>query len=341
MILIAYFWGDQYGVGGKRSKYLYNMLSNHNINVKVIHKDTYGKVGAISKFYWIRKCLCDLCKKKKQQIYISCGPFWHLLPITLLSLIMRHKLYVDFRDGWSLNIKNGYGRGFRGGKNYIELWMSMAIELISYKISEKFITCTPGEYCAYKNMFCDDEKIMLVTNGHELSKEQLERYSFVKKMDSSYKIVCMGKFLGDAINGKENIDKLLRYCSELMIDFHIYFLGTDEETKSVFYGMDNITFLNRMPYDEAIEFIADADLAITAIRDETVDFGTKVFDYIALGIPIYDWFDHEKNFYKYFHDYLFNDISKNNRYSSDFKGVFSRENAMKDLCTVLMLGERQ
>jgi hypothetical protein len=44
----------------------------------------------------------------------------------------------------------------------------------------------------------------------------------------------------------------------------------------------------------------NADFGLTIIRDPSYEFGTKIYDYIALGLPVVNYFDTANNFTRYF-----------------------------------------
>ena len=46
--------------------------------------------------------------------------------------------------------------------------------------------------------------------------------------------------------------------------------------------------------------IASCDYGLSIVRDPDYEFGTKIFDYIALGLPIVNYFDAPNNFTRYF-----------------------------------------
>ena len=58
-----------------------------------------------------------------------------------------------------------------------------------------------------------------------------------------------------------------------------------------------------MPHIDALHIASCCDIGICLIRDEELMYGTKIYDYIGLGIPVLDVFDHEENFFSFFKEY--------------------------------------
>lgn len=338
MIFITYYFGSGYGVAGKRSAYLHKMLKT-KITIRVIEKNSF-KGWESNKFIWLLKTLCILLKKKEMVVYISCGPFWHLPMIALVCLLKKHKVYVDFRDGWSINIRTGYGQE-NSRFCFLKYHIVLTLERFLYSISERFIVCTKGMAKEYRKIFGDDKKIMLIRNGHEIEGEKLKCIcGNMNKHQEMYKVVCAGKFLHDMPNGKSKIMSLYKRIKKEKKYFKIYFIGTDEDTEKELSAIENIIFCERLPYDELINFIADSDLVLTAIRNEDFDYGTKIFDYIALGLPVYDWFNHDKDFYKEFNQFLVEGLDECKKINYDISGKYSRKEAFKSLVDVMVKGMR-
>lgn len=339
MIFISYFFGNQCGVGGKRAQALYGMLTRKGINICLLNKQSFGNLGSNSNCIWLLHCLKELWQAPSQCIYLSCGPFIPLLPIVLICLWKKHKLYIDFRDGWSLNIRTNYGHGqIDGYTGMIKQKLSEFIEIFAYRNSQKFIVCTPGMYQEYSILFHDTSKLLLALNGHDMETSEMNRLR--SRAKNPYKIVCCGKFLSYKLVEMEKYKKLLAKMindlQKINDDFIIYFIGTDECTKESLYNLPHTHFLPTMKYGDVVKFMADAGMALALIRDESIDFGTKIFDYIALGIPVYDLFDHRKNFYQFFKKYIVNDLTNlknlhNNAYT--ISEDFSRRNTMSLLCS--------
>ena len=154
MLFITYYFGDDCGIAGKRSAYLYKIIKE-KIDIRIVDKDNFGE-ECISKMSWLIKTLKLLFKAENEKVYISCGPFWHLPMVTLACWLKNHKLYVDFRDGWSINIRTGYGRE-PGKLSLIKSYIALLFERLAYAVSEKFIVCSKGTVKEYVAIFGDEK----------------------------------------------------------------------------------------------------------------------------------------------------------------------------------------
>lgn len=329
MIMIAYYFKLDDGVGAKRSRFLYNMLSSKGTGINIIDKDALGYFSSKNRLLWLFRCMLFLLRLKKQVVYISCGPFWHLFFVSLICFFKRHALFVDFRDPWSLNVKKEPS----GLKRRIRWTMAICIEKFVYSVTEKFIVCTPGMFDLYREIFGDDIKLLLALNGHEIDRNAL---SSLEKKILPYKIVCLGRFLSYGERYLTSYKQLCEQLNELNVDYQMFFIGADEATCTHLSNDVHVHILPKMSYDEAIDFILDAQMAILSVRDEDFEFGTKVFDYISLGIPIYDWFDHKKSFYNFFKAYMTKDLANIPKFKPDVEEKFYRGNCLHELCNILI-----
>ncbi|TPG12972.1 hypothetical protein EAH87_17760 [Sphingomonas koreensis] len=75
-------------------------------------------------------------------------------------------------------------------------------------------------------------------------------------------------------------------------------VGLDDYIAKKQYRIE-LRWEQRKPYEMIVQDIANADIAIAVIRDQSYDFGTKIFDYVAAGTPILDLFS-DREFRNYF-----------------------------------------
>jgi len=333
---IAYYMNEKDGVGAIRSIALYKMLKKSGVDIEMISKDTFGYSGVQNIASWIINVLFTLLKSRHDLVYISCGPFRPLIFIGLICWFCRHRLIVDFRDGWSVNIASNYGRKEKlNWKNYCSQKIAELIEKNIYKICSAFVVCTPGLKKAYKNIFGNDEKIYMIVNGHMIP----ERSHINKRADlNGLKIVCAGKFLdydSDAIARLDQFEDKLQKTYGMDVRYTIYFIGTDVPTAEKLEGRSNVVVMPRLSYSEMVEFLADADVGLAIIRNEELDLGTKVFDYIGLGIPIFDWFKEESMFHSFFKPYLFKDLRKAKEEMPKDGYRFHRKKSLRELLEII------
>ena len=248
-------------------------------------------------------------------LYISCGPFFYLFPFVVLARLAGRRILLDFRDPWSVNIRNRYSETPAGGsgRNLWKAWLSECIEVFAYRRCVKFIVCTPGMRDAYAALLGDDRRIVVMPNGFDFDDDLYNwRKSTYEPIPGTRRFVCLGKFAeygkGADVKARRVLERLRGIRDELGITIHIDFVGSDPQINGKLAqecGLsDSVTFRSRLAYEEAIRIAALSDTAIMIVRNEDLDFGTKVFDYIGLGLPILDAFDRTKGFYKYFKEVM-------------------------------------
>lgn len=322
IIFIAYFLQVDDGIGSIRSRALLALLKDQVSDIKIVEKDSHSQYPKIKFLFDIFRAMIAL----PSNVYLSCGPFFQLFMVSLFSFIFRHRLYIDLRDPWSFNIKTGYGSGVCNSK--VKLFIAEYIERIAYIFCEKFIVCTYGMKEKYEGLFMNGEKLNVVLNGHNLSKENLlniaDNYN-----RNIIQVICVGKFACYTKNAEKIINKLISDFRKHEINFRIHFIGTDSETTRLFSKNKSIIIEPKISYNQAVRRMNNSDLGISMVRNEDYEFGTKVFDYIALGIPIYDCFSSNKQFSNFFKDYLVSDVSSIKKYEKDYTGKFYRNNQLK------------
>lgn len=334
---ISYMFQESDGVGAARSRALGKIIDNKAI-IDYYTKDSWGTLSKKSFLIWTLLSLFHLLVGKYDKVYVSCGPFYNLIFISLVCFIKRLELIVDFRDPWSINMRHGYGSlGIH--TNSIKIIISELIERITYSVCTYFVVCTPGMFQQYYLLFKDSSKLLVVLNGYDLKREDLELEQISICKHNHLRLVCLGKF-GEYSEKKalRLLDSLRSYIQEKKAgSLSIEFVGGDiplnrrivrlagMEQFSIFHGQKN--------YFDAMEIAAQADLGICIIRDEDFDFGTKVFDYIGLGIPIYDCFDPNSKFRAYFSDYV--SKSRIGVLTDAMRQPYSRNNCFRPLVNIL------
>ncbi|KML41338.1 hypothetical protein [Cytobacillus firmus] len=301
VFFLTYFFDEKSGVGAQRSKSLYEFLTKRmDSDVRVFSKDDSMIKspllwGVLAFFYALRS--------NHKIIYISCGPYLNLLPLILLKFFSNKKIVIDFRDPWSFNIKSGYGKGRTNIFRYI---ISVLFERISYKYCDIFVVCTIGMKDYYSQVFKDSKKIRYIANGHQvpihLYKEREKRGLLEKE---NLKVICIGKLM--SYNNESLIEKLKLKIENIQKgNNNAIFTFIGSEGKDYFDQyfskevMKNFCFIDKLPYKEAIKHASVSDIGILTLRDENMEYGTKIFDYIGLGLPVLDIFDNKKIFFEKF-----------------------------------------
>lgn len=264
------------------------------------------------------KLLKLISSKKVGYIFISQPPFKYSIIFAIPFL----KKIVDYRDGWSIAQESGYGGIAK--KNFFKAKLSRVIEFFVIRHSYCAITCTPGldQYLS-KISSC---KLLLIPNGindkdlnliNDLKSSELPQ----RESSDSLTFCCAGKF---SEYGKDKVKILLqkivdRYEGK---DLKILLIGSNEEennwVKQYFsqltFGGGSVEILPRMEKIELFTTMLNADFGLTILRDPSYELGTKVYDYIALGLPIINYFDQPNNFTNYFDAFL--DVSFNGNVSA-------------------------
>lgn len=299
MLLLCYYFDEKYGVAAQRSRSLWSFLSSKNIPAQVVQLQQ-------SSWGWLFKSLKSIIRTN-DTIYVSCGPFYPLLLISFWCFICRKKLIVDLRDPWSLSIIYGYGKRTSplwSFKAKIALW----IEHFAYKHSQEMWVCTQGMYQFYEKYFRDSKKLRMIPNGYDgtlLTQHQAQKKNDLETERRTY--ICLGKFVE---YGFENCHRIIK---KIMDDskqgnFKILLVGCEPQANRAyfekFYPEIQYQICDRVSYLKALQMASECDYGICLVRNEDYEYGTKVFDYIYLKLPILDIFDQNKNFYLYFKDYL-------------------------------------
>lgn len=304
---IAYYFSEQYGVGASRSRYLAEELEKRENQIHYYTKETFGDRASDSKLLWMLVLFIHLMFKNYDRLYVSCGPFWHLRIVLLVCVLRRKKLIVDFRDPWSINLKTGFGNSKpKASLKIVE--KAERMEKWIYKYCKYFWVCTPGMKNAYSQLFGNDHKIRVVLNGHGLTREQMELKNGHLYPDF-LSFVCLGKFVEYGQKKAEQaLSSIRRICLENHIDYNICFVGSNPERINVVarkVGVQNhVKVIGKVQYEKAVEIAADKDIGICIVRDEEIEFGTKIFDYIGLGLPVFDCFEPDSNFREFFSPFL-------------------------------------
>jgi hypothetical protein len=100
------------------------------------------------------------------------------------------------------------------------------------------------------------------------------------------------------------------YSISQNIRVNLKIIGCDFDLNSWLYQKNyshiRIELQERKNRDDLLRVISEADLGVNLVRNPEYDLGTKVFDYIACGIPIFNYFDHTNNFTDYFKNHFHN-----------------------------------
>ena len=311
ILMVAYFFSIEDGVGSQRSRSLYSFLKKQGFSVFCINKNTWKRQNQV---LWGIRVACYIIKNGSHydKIYISCGPFKSLLFISLGARIADKAFVVDFRDPWSLNIATNYGVNnvTLSLKQRIRLCISRTVEKFTYKTCQHFIVCTEGMERDYGRLFQDSKKLRLITNGYDFYPEV---FSNISSQTHEIRFVCIGKF---AEYNKQKAAQILSAIKQYGIlkkhRIRLIFIGSDRDQNEPLVSKAELyaDWYPLLPYQQALSIAANAHFGLCLVRNEKYEYGTKVFDYIGLGLPIFDYFEEDNNFRSYFRAYLSTEIGR-------------------------------
>ena len=274
-----------------RNKSFYNYFK------KRVSKVIYIEEG--EKLFFNRK---NLFKSSKEFVFISMPPFSNFW----VFFIPNVRVILDIRDGWSIAQNTGYG-GITKPKP-IKAKVTRIIEYILANRACMVITCTNGLQQYLEEV--TKKQVLLIPNGisdEDFQLAEQAKYSEHKEQSEKYIFCCAGQFseYGEAKAKKICKTIFSRYSSREIL---IQLIGSSEKEnawvveymKDMSGGKAFVEILPKKSRKELYKLMADANYGLVVLRDPSYDFGTKVYDYIALGLPIVNYFDKPNNFTNYF-----------------------------------------
>lgn len=242
-------------------------------------------------------------------LFVTMPPFRNFW----LFLIPGVKIILDIRDGWSIAQASGYGGVVN--KQPVKSYISRIIERFAIRRSYLTITCTPGLQVYLSEL--SGNEVLLIPNG--ISDEDISLIDSMRKpkfdkpsnSDSELIFCCAGQF---SEYGKDKVRHLLqviskRYSNRKLV---IKLIGSNESHNNwvdcyfheITQGYGSVEILPRVNKKELFAIMAESDYGLVVIRDPKYDLGTKVYDYIGVGLPIVNYFDKPNNFTTYFNNFL-------------------------------------
>lgn len=241
--------------------------------------------------------------KQHDYVFISMPPFRNFGAFFNPKL----KIILDIRDGWSIAQASGYGGNVK--KKPFKAMLTRIVERIIIRRAYLTITCTNGLQEHLKKVSGKD--VLLIPNGvldeDFLLAEQLIKNQGKKTNSDELVFCCAGQF------SEYGADKVKKLCDVIIERYQnknikIQLIGSDNEKNSWLnaylnnksLGRARLEILPRMNRIELYQTMAKADFGLTVLRDPDYEFGTKIYDYIALGLPVINYFDKPNNFTQYF-----------------------------------------
>lgn len=223
--------------------------------------------------------------------YVSFPPFPRLKDLVKL-IRCSVPLIIEYRDGWSLAIKTGYG-GTRKPR-LIKGLIARLIEMVLSVVAAKLVSVTPGLLQWHGKKHC-----LFLPNGSEIEAPRKKKPVDLDK--PKLRLVCFGKF---ASYGDDNIQKALKVLHQRYkgksIEIDIYSENPAEAQFTHHYDNIDIALKSPVRPSQLCSFLRNYDLGIAIIRDLKYDFGTKIFDYAQAGLPILNYYDDTSDLIEFF-----------------------------------------
>jgi len=226
-----------------------------------------------------------------------------------IYLLPRIDVISDIRDGWSIAMASGYGKTVKP-KPFKAIFAKL-VERFFIKNSLMAIACTFG-LCDYLESV-SGRRIVFIPNG--MSSCDLDLIGKLKINHSPIKqnnvgvFVCAGQF---SEYGSDKVKMLLqrifsRY-SDKFEKIEIKLIGSSVEKNNwvqdyfseLSGGCGYINLLPKISRGSLYKEMLNSDFGIVIVRDPSYEYGTKIYDYIAMGLPVVNYFDEPNNFTKYF-----------------------------------------
>ncbi|MDC7717900.1 hypothetical protein PQU95_11825 [Vogesella sp. DC21W] len=319
IMVIGYYGDENKYVGAIRPKSLSDFLRIHGYQSIFFH-NAEGVGGLFARVLWFVRLLIFSLRFKPDTVVISIGPYWYFVLLSIFFKVRSVSVIIDVRDGWSCNISD------QGLRRLFRLRLALMMERVAYLLCDHYVVVTPGLKDYYSFIFKTSNKIEIIMNGHSINSVA---GSILNKKHLIFAI--FGKYAEYGSHAEVTTEKLKKVMEQhASKGLEIWLIGCSSLTVQLLerYGMASfLKIYNRMPYDQAINILKNASVGVCAVRDQKTEFGTKIFDYIGCGLPVFDSFDTESNVHHMFSDYLLSDFSDDSSFFRVSNSI--RENAYK------------
>jgi hypothetical protein len=335
MIVVISYSGNSPSVGGMRSKYICQELLKMGFDIYQFTKESSLKSAEKSTFMW---GLCAawrlLFLRSVESVFLTCGPFSSAPLICFVCKLRMMPLVVDFRDPWSFNILYKYDKN-----EYKHSWkysIARELERYMYRQCDFFCVCTPGMHEMYERLFGDSRKLLLCLNGFTFDVAGLNCDT---RDDDIVRIACLGGFVHGAVAParialRELEDAINRSGKEAFVSF----IGTDVSMKELLFEEKfgfSYEVVDKLPYAQAIDFVRRYDMGLFSVRNERYEIGTKIYDYVGLGMKIYDFFSPSFKYRYLFEKNLTKTIMKKEPKDLSGRERYHRSASMGPLVSIL------
>ncbi len=284
ILFIAYHFDPFPGVGSKRISYWARGITAYGYEPivitatenpsgieggKVIHVADPGNASGIIKdqgrswYPALKEAIVGL-ETEVDATIITGGPFMHMKIAGDCRSILKSKVYLDFRDPFAINP--------RFNQPGLKVWTKKKLEGSYCKEADGVITVS--QYCA-DLINTGNTPVHIIDNGYD-ERNMPE----VQEVDSGA-FVYAGSFYEDR-DPSPLLDALVKRDEEVSFR-HV---GQPYAPNEKYHGWSRFTEHGLLPYDEAMQYVASAEVATMIVSGDPFESTTKVFDYMALNKKI-------------------------------------------------------
>lgn len=230
--------------------------------------------------------------RKPDVVYATSPQLFQAFAGYLLSKVHRTKFVFEVRDLW-VDFAEVLGQ-FNNKKL---LTLARKLERFLYRNADQIVVVTEGYKERLMELGFPGEKITIIPNG--VNPEDIIEPKAEKDIRKEYGIpddAFLLIYTGN-IGAAQSLSTIVEAAERLQsLDPSIYFLfigeGVEKEKlvqQAKNHRLTNILFLKGVPKKELESVYANADMGIVSLKDEplfTITIPSKIFDYMAMGVPV-------------------------------------------------------
>lgn len=308
IIFVSYYFSSQYETGGIRAQNFVKYLPQYGFEPIVITKrrtnpyEFRGRVSSIKTiranwpfhleaFTWLPglfiTCMRVIKNEKIKILFFSCGPFSAALVGMLLKKCFNVKLFLDYRDYWTISPYLFRIPRFNRLLNLIQ----KPLEKFLLKSTDKLITVQKSMEEKYEKTFPFLRgRIETIFNGFDAEDFSGTGDQLFKKftllhlgnihvdLNPSYPMLFLQSL--KKMKDEERINE--SFFQVLLIGEKFEFFNREIQA----LGLSGIVkHMGRIPHKEAIDYLKKSHLLLLIVETEGI-ITSKIFEYIAVGKPI-------------------------------------------------------
>lgn len=271
-------------------------------------KTIYYKKNGIKRLINMFSYACKILQHEKKLIkligkpdvlIVSSPHLFHYLSAYRIAKKYNAKIIFEVRDLWPLSLTEIFGIS----KKHPFIYFMNKIEQFAYKSSDFVVSLLPNSFAYMENKGLEAKRFFCIPNGVELTetseihKPGLEDQNYFELINNLKK---QGKFIigylgGHGIpNALEQLISAMRLLQVKQIyHVHVVLIGKGfqkEFLQKEAAQLGNITFLEPIPKEQVLAFLALIDVAFIGWRSLAIyEYGispNKIFEYMLAGKPI-------------------------------------------------------